>query len=68
MICKPGDLPVIERVCGTDEGVGVSLTYIPQTQWRGIADAFLKSKEFIGTDRSALNLSDNMFHTSRLGR
>ena len=62
IISTPRDLPVFEELFGTGEQLGVQFTYAVQTEPRGLADAFIVGKEFIGNDRVALVLGDNIFY------
>lgn len=62
IISTPRDLPVFEELFGTGEQLGMSFTYAVQTEPRGLADAFIIGKDFIGTDSAALVLGDNIFY------
>ena len=62
IISTPRDLPVFEELFGTGEQLGLSFTYKVQESPRGLADAFIVGKEFIGNDRVALVLGDNIFY------
>ena len=62
IISTPRDLPVFEELFGTGEQLGLSFTYAVQDQPRGLADAFIVGREFIGNDRVALVLGDNIFY------
>ncbi|MDD3277374.1 MAG: glucose-1-phosphate thymidylyltransferase RfbA [Lachnospiraceae bacterium] len=62
IISTPRDLPVFEELFGTGEQLGLSLSYKVQESPRGLADAFILGKEFIGNDRVALVLGDNIFY------
>lgn len=58
--------PAFQRLLGSGESLGVSFSYAEQTVPRGIADAFLVGEEFIGDDRVALILGDNIIYGQRL--
>lgn len=62
IISTPRDLPVFEELLGTGEQLGMKFSYAVQEQPRGLADAFLIGEEFIGDDRVALVLGDNIFY------
>ena len=62
IISTPRDLPVFEDLLGGGEQLGMKFSYKIQEQPRGLADAFLIGEEFIGNDRVALVLGDNIFY------
>ena len=62
IISTPRDLPVFEELFGTGEQLGLSFSYAVQETPRGLADAFIIGKEFIGDDNVALVLGDNIFY------
>ena len=62
IISTPRDLPVFEDLLGSGEQLGMKFSYKIQEQPRGLADAFLIGEEFIGNDRVALVLGDNIFY------
>lgn len=62
IISTPRDLPVFQELLGTGEQLGLKLSYAVQETPRGLADAFLIGEEFIGNDRVALVLGDNIFY------
>jgi glucose-1-phosphate thymidylyltransferase len=62
IITTPLDQPLFERLLGDGSNFGLRLSYAPQDQPRGLADAFIIGAKFIGTDRVALVLGDNIFH------
>ena len=62
IISTPRDLPVFKELFGTGEQLGMEFTYAIQEQPRGLADAFIIGEEFIGNDRVALVLGDNIFY------
>ena len=62
IISTPRDLPVFQELFGTGEQLGLSLSYAVQEEPRGLAEAFLIGEPFIGSDRVALVLGDNIFY------
>jgi glucose-1-phosphate thymidylyltransferase len=70
VISTPEDLPRFETLLRDGSQLGLSLNYASQANPRGIADAFLVGRDFIGGSPIALVLGDNIFYgqglTSRL--
>lgn len=62
IISTPRDLPVFEELLGDGRQLGMELSYAVQEQPRGLAESFLIGADFIGTDRVALVLGDNIFY------
>jgi glucose-1-phosphate thymidylyltransferase len=67
IISTPDDLPRFERLLGDGQKLGCSFTYKVQEEPRGLADAFIVGAEFIGNDKVAMILGDNIFYGSQLG-
>lgn len=67
MITTPQDREQFIRLLGDGTRWGISLTYAVQEHPRGLADAFVIGREFIGNDRVALVLGDNLFFGHGLG-
>ena len=61
IITTPQDRPLFERLLGNGSDFGLQFCYAVQDQPRGLADAFIVGREFVGTDRVALILGDNIF-------
>lgn len=61
VITTPEDLPNFQRLLGDGSQFGIKLSYAVQPKPEGIAQAFLIGEEFIGNDRVALILGDNIF-------
>lgn len=62
IISTPRDLPRFEELFGDGSQLGMSFSYKVQEEPRGLADAFLVGEEYIGNDRVALVLGDNIFY------
>ena len=61
IIATPEDLPRYRELLGDGSQWGISLAYVVQQEPRGLADAFLVAKAFIGRDAVTLILGDNIF-------
>lgn len=68
IISTPHDLPNFEKLFGTGEQFGIKLTYAVQDKPEGLAQAFTIGEEFIGDDKVALILGDNIFYGSTMGK
>jgi len=68
IISTPRDLPVFRELFGTGEELGLNMSYAVQETPRGLADAFLVGEEFIGNDKIALILGDNIFYGQSFSR
>lgn len=62
IITTPQDLDSYVRLLGHGEDFGVDFTYQVQYKPNGLAEAFLLGEKFIGSDRVALILGDNIFY------
>ena len=62
IISTPEDLPHFERLLGDGSRIGCRFEYVPQYVPNGLAQAFVLGAEFIGNDKGALVLGDNIFY------
>lgn len=62
IISTPRDINSFKELLGDGSQVGLTIDYAIQEQPRGLADAFIVGEKFIGNDRVALVLGDNIFY------
>jgi len=62
IISTPRDLPLFREIFSDGKWLGMHFEFAVQEEPRGIADAFIVGKNFIGTDDVALVLGDNIFY------
>jgi glucose-1-phosphate thymidylyltransferase len=62
VISTPQDQPLFERLLGDGSDWGLSISYAVQAHPRGLADAFIVGRDFVGRDSVALVLGDNIFY------
>jgi glucose-1-phosphate thymidylyltransferase len=66
IISTPHDLPRFEQLLGDGSRLGCEFSYKVQETPRGLADAYIVGAEFIGQDKVAMILGDNIFYGSGL--
>ncbi len=67
IISTPDDTPKFEALLGSGMQLGLRLNYAVQEKPEGLAQAFLIAEDFIGNDRVAMILGDNIFYGNGLG-
>ena len=68
IISTPRDVPVFRELLKDGHQLGMELSYAVQEQPNGLAEAFLIGADFIGNDRVALVLGDNIFYGQSFSR
>lgn len=66
IISTPEDLPLFKKLLGDGKKYGCDFQYAVQENPNGLAEAFIIGKDFIGNDKVALILGDNIFYGSGL--
>jgi glucose-1-phosphate thymidylyltransferase len=68
VITMPADRPAFERLLGDGSQWGLKLSYAEQPTARGLADAYIVGRDFVGRDSSILILGDNLYFGADLSR
>ena len=68
VISTPSDVPRFEALLGDGSAYGIRFSYAVQEQPRGLADAFIVGRDFVGGDAVSLILGDNIFYGAGLHR
>jgi len=66
IISTERDLPSFKNLLGDGSDLGCNFSYLIQKEANGLAQAFVLGEEFIGEDKVALILGDNIFYSNRL--
>lgn len=67
IITTPHDQDQFKRLLGDGSDWGIRLQYAAQPEPKGLAQAFIIGEEFIGDDKVAMILGDNLFHGATMG-
>jgi glucose-1-phosphate thymidylyltransferase len=68
IVADPSQLDYFRKLFSSGDALGISISYIEQREPSGIAQGILLAEDFIGEEKVALILGDNIFHGIGLGR
>jgi glucose-1-phosphate thymidylyltransferase len=68
IISTPRDLPTFQELLGNGKDLGCEFSYAVQEKPEGLAQAFIIGEKFIGNEKVALVLGDNIFYASGLSK
>jgi len=68
IISTPHDLPMFERLLGNGHQIGCNFQYAVQAVPNGLAQAFVIGADFVGKEKAALVLGDNIFYGSGMSK
>ncbi len=66
IIVNKGELSQYKKIIPNGKNLGIKITYVEQSEPRGLPDAFIIGEKFIGSDNVALILGDNFFYGQNL--
>ena len=66
IISTPNDLPRFQQLLDDGSRIGCNFSYKLQEKPKGLADAFIVGADFIGSDKVAMILGDNIFYGSQM--
>ena len=68
IIVNKGQLEQYKKLLSNGENLGIKITYLEQDKPRGLPDAFILGRKFVGKDKVAMILGDNFFYGQSLSK